>query len=463
MDSRNVTPVVLSAGAIASTLAYGGVDTLAFAGVQIAVVIFALFQFWRNGFPRIPRLTLLVLVITVAVPLLQLFPLPIRVISAVSPARVSFLQALSAPIAFAVGKCAITFNFFETQAAVLKLVCYLLVFLLSFQICRDRGRQPALIGTLIALGVFEACYGTFQYLTGWQYIFAFAKKIYTDSGTGTYINRNHFAGLLEMVLPFVMARILIRNPSPDGGNHTTWKRALVSLDASRLLRDLVVFVLIAVGLVFSLSRMGIFAATLGVSVVSVIVFFQTRSPVSLITVGIILAISLAYSTWIGLSPVVERFETLERPASAEQDRMPIWREAASLIRDYPLFGTGLGTYRWVNLHYQTHQLGSRFEHAHNDYLEFAADVGIPAASVLFGGLWVLAVLVALKSRLLPRTNQRILATACAGAMVAMLTHEVVDFNLQIPANAFIFAWISGTAAALLCLPETGKETDAPSF
>jgi O-antigen ligase len=104
------------------------------------------------------------------------------------------------------------------------------------------------------------------------------------------------------------------------------------------------------------------------------------------------------------------------------------------------------------MHYQTAPGTVRYEHAHNDYLEVAADMGIPAALLLFGSLWLLAWKVARKSLTFERRSEKRLAAACAGAMIALLIHSLTDFNLQIPANALIFSWVAGTAAALTSLP-----------
>ena len=443
-----MTPIVLALGAIVSALAFGGVETLAFAPVEAAIVLLAVVQFWRKGWPSVSRPTLWVLGIIVAIPLLQLLPLSAHILSTISPARVALARDLFSSIAPPGGAIVLSVNSHETQLAILRLLCYVLVFLLAFQAYPLRRGPSALILMLLLLGVFEAAYGTVQYLTGWQYIFTYAKHAYTDSGTGTYINRNHFAGLLEMVLPFAMARILVRVPSHEGVDRSRWKQMIVSPQSSHLLRDIVVFAMIVVGLVFSRSRTGIAAAIVGMVLVAGIVFLQTRRRSALVIAFLILVLPVGYSFWIGVNPVVERFEAVEMPGGLQRERLGVWPHTMNLIRDYPLWGTGLGTYRWANPHYQTYMLWGVFEHAHNDYLEFAADIGIPATVLLFGGFWVLAVKVARRAFSLDRTKDRILAAGCAGAMVALLIHEITDFNLQIPANAFIFAWIAGTAAAL---------------
>ena len=440
--------IVLGLGAVASVLALGGVETLAFAPAQAGVLIVATLTFWRRGFPSVSRPILGVLCGLFLLPLAQLIPLPHSWAAAISPARVRLAEALLAPFDSLADTLALSVSPYDTKLALLRLVCYLLVFLLGFEVYRSRGIAFGLKGTLVSIGVLEAVYGGVQYLTGWQYVFRYARWIPAFEATGTYVNRNHFAGLLEMVAPFLLAEILFVRWAAGSRRRSPWIDLVVSPLSSRLLLNLVLFALLSVGLVFSRSRMGITAGVVGMLVVGAIAFLQTRRRSVLLVLVLILSVPVAYSVWIGLNPVIERFEDLGRPGPLEEDRLPVWQDTVALVRDYPAAGTGLGTYRWANQHYQTSRFSGVYEHAHSDYLEFAAEIGIPGAALLFGSLWVLVIRVAQRTLVLERAREKILAAGCAGAMAAILLHSVTDFNLQIPANAFIFSWIAGTAAAL---------------
>ena len=79
------------------------------------------------------------------------------------------------------------------------------------------------------------------------------------------------------------------------------------------------------------------------------------------------------------------------------------------------------------------------DYAHNDYLQFAAELGIPAALVLFAALWVLVARTARHTLVAARTRDQILAAGCAGALVPLLVYSMAEFNFQIPANAFVYA------------------------
>ncbi len=439
--------------AAGTVLAFGGSHPLAIPLSNTAVAVLAVAVFWRTGFPSLSRPAVVVLILILAIPLVQIIPLPRFLLAWVSPMRLALQERLLTPFHLGLGAVPISVNPHATLLAFSKLVCYVLVFVLAFQIHRHRSGASLLVRALIGIGLFEAVYGIVQYLTGWQYIFTYAKVYYTEEATGTYINRNHFAGLLAMVLPFVLAGLLSGLFTDSPHRRRSWAGLLSSSRASRFLRDLVFFALLCLGVFFSRSRMGIVSAMVGLVLVLGVAAWQARRP-SVLAVGLIaLALPAAYTVWIGPEPVLKRFGELGGPTSF--DRLPIWRDTLALVQDYPWMGTGLGTYHWASLHYQSVAQDYLYDHAHNDYLEFAADIGIPVTVILFASLWFLVAKVARLALAVERTDQKILATGCAGAMLALLTHAIADFNFQIPGNALLFCWIAGTAAALSPNARTG--------
>jgi O-antigen ligase len=126
----------------------------------------------------------------------------------------------------------------------------------------------------------------------------------------------------------------------------------------------------------------------------------------------------------------------------------MWRDALPLLKEHPWLGTGFGTFPIAYTGGQTAFLGQFVNHAHNDYLEIASDLGIPAALILFGSiLFILA--GAIRSFLSgERDFDRIVALGCVGSIVAILLHSFADFNLYIPANALLFSAILGLAVSV---------------
>src|SRR5512135_339295 len=93
-SDRNATGMTLGLCAVVSVLAFGGVDTLAFAPVGLAITILAATQFWRTGFPAVPRSVWWIVGIVVGIPMMQLIPLSGRELAAISPARLALAQGV---------------------------------------------------------------------------------------------------------------------------------------------------------------------------------------------------------------------------------------------------------------------------------------------------------------------------------------------------------------------------------
>ena len=204
--------------AAASVLAFGGDQPIAWRLMVLTVGVLAFLVFWKTGWPDLPRIPAILVVLLMLIPWIQIIPLPRSVVAVLSPAWASTQQTILAPWGLAGDHLTLSVQPQSTVDAGLRLVCYLLAFLLAFHFHR-RG-VPAILPALLAgIGLFEAAYGLVQYFTGWNSIVFFASTFYTQGTTGTYINRNHFAGLLEIVLPFIVAGTLITRSRENRPGH----------------------------------------------------------------------------------------------------------------------------------------------------------------------------------------------------------------------------------------------------
>ncbi|MDA2912754.1 O-antigen ligase family protein [Acidobacteriia bacterium AH_259_A11_L15] len=336
----------------------------------------------------------------------------------------------------------------EVRDSFLLWVTYVCVFYLAFLVGRDSKLRQRLVLALLGLGLAESLYGLTQYLAGWPYVLTLRNPFYADRATGTFINPNHFSGLLEMVLPLGLGLVLYQLERLK--NTSRGRRGETGEQPLRLVFFFFLSLLIFLGILFSRSRMGIFSAL--AAVVGMFLLWATASWRRSRAVPVLLAFVLgagAFGLWLGLEPVVERFEALEASYLARQE---IWKDTVSLIKAHPFFGTGLGTFPLRYTEHQTTFLNRLVNQAHNDYLQFAAELGLVGAGLLFG------LILALLGRLIvafyraERGRDRFLLLGCCGSILALLFHSFADFNLQIPANALIFVTILGLGYAVSGTP-----------
>lgn len=436
----------LISGVVIAVLAFGGTEPASFAVVQVLLLgVAALVVIRSRETPKIsasPR-TYLIPALLTAVVLLQLCPLP-----------ANLFQQLTGRGNLGAGM-PLTFSFetYSTRTHFLILLTCFVAFYFARIVSEDRDRKRQLIASLLALGTLEAFYGLVQYLTGWQKIFFYVKKYDLEEATGTYINRNHYAGFLEMILPFSLALLFYeygKLRGSDSFSSANVKKLLTDQGLQRLVLWLAVAVVLFAAVLFSRSRMGIGATCASLLVIFGLAGasrFQGKMGFVLSVIFIVLSASLAL--WIGPGPIVGRFAGTQQEFEPHgQSRLSIWHDAEALVKAHPLLGTGLGTFPIAYTAVQTTFLGQFVNHAHNDYLELAIDLGLPAVALLFATI-VLILTNAVRTFLRVHGHfERSIALGCVGSMVAILLHSMTDFNLYIPANAILFAVVLGIATSV---------------
>src|SRR5256884_7762018 len=436
-----------------AVLAFGGTAPSFFALTQVIIFGFGVAFLLSRQFSRGPsfRIPVASPFLLVALVLLQICPLPVSLAPMFGRAR----DELPAGSHFTVSMAR-----YQTVSHLLLLVTYLTAFFLTLFLCQDRNAKKRLVFALVSLGAFEALYGLIQYLTGWQQIFTYVKKYYLEEATGTYINRNHFAGFLEMILPFAVvlalrwAALLSKNTS---SGTATLRKIASRTELLSLALWLFLATLLFVALVLSRSRMGIISIL--VSLVAILVLAGTASMPARTRVAVATSFflgALGLIVWIGSYPVMSRFETLGQEYNfSGQNRISIWRDTLGLIRHHPLLGTGLGSFSVVYPSVQTVFLTHLVEHAHCDYLEVASELGLPGAILAFGSIFSVLAQTGRQYRKAEESFDRAVSLGCIGSIVAILVHSLADFNLYIPANALAFT-------VILALAESnGHPAEAP--
>jgi O-antigen ligase len=207
---------------------------------------------------------------------------------------------------------------------------------------------------------------------------------------------------------------------------------------------------VLLAIIYSLSRMG-FLATLCAFFTLGALTMRPRlhsrawrwSSLGAITAGIALMF-----VFFPPNQLIERFADVSSTEKISADtRISLWKETMPLISEYRFFGCGLGGFESVFLKYQAVANNFKVEFAHNDYLQYLAELGIVGFSILAAILGGLLVQIFRNATEFNDETRRLLLVACAGAFVAILLHSFVDFNMYTPANAMTLAWIAGLGSA----------------
>jgi O-antigen ligase len=403
--------------------------------VALLAILYFAFTRRANFAPRLPanrRWALLALLVVAA---LQLIPLPLGLLRVLSPARAALsgpLGSIGTPVRAATLSVAPAASW-EWSITLLGLILtYLLVRELSH---RFEDRPWIVAAPLIAVATLQAALGLLQAVLG--------AASAAGGSTGSYANRNHFAGLLEMCLPFaVMGAVAAFYGSRSRSRRDTPLKS--ALQASGLLLCAAVMLLAVVA---SLSRMGFIAALAGLAVMGSLALARGRAGLLrwLPAAAIILA-ALAAFILLPTDQLIARFSDISSGEEiSSNDRALIWGDTLRLIGAYPIFGCGLGAFESALLPFKAVAPLLTVDYAHNDYLQLLAELGILGfAPLLFLAVVVYARAVRHAMRL-RGGPPAYLALATAGALTAIAIHSLADFNLYVPANAMLTVWLGALA------------------
>lgn len=308
----------------------------------------------------------------------------------------------------------------------------MLVFVYSFSLKTSVLR--ALVPVFLVIAAFEAVLGLAQYGAGL-------------SSSGTYANRDHLAGMLEMALPLSLALLAASLGSVVSSQrryYRSWRtklRAWLYTYCSRSTLYAMLSLGLLLGLIFTRSRSGIVLVML--MVVLCAIAFSSRLGGRNVygMMGTWVAAGLSLAVLVGLVPVLDRF-AYEDPL--KDARWTIYSSVLQAVNDYLPLGSGAGTFSQAFQRFHPNELTNVFiNHAHNDYLEWVMEGGIVAAVIIIG----LLVLYALRWLTLMMqagawSTFKFIQVGAGIGLFLILLHSLVDFNLHIPANQIYFAFLA---------------------
>jgi len=375
-------------------------------------------------------------------------PSPLCVVSAVLLTAYVLVRAWFSPVAY-----------MARTDAFMVAGCLLVYLITAFYLHATKARVWLLL-TLLGLAMVHVVIGIAQFKNGNEFmLFGFLRNGYDSRASGLLICPNHLAGYLEAI--GIMALSL-----------TVWSRFSAGAKLVTGYATAVCFF----GVVITGSRGGYLSSAGGLVAFTLISFWivgiYNRQGL-LRTVLISVAIAVLLAAGAGKLMLLNRHvrDRLDRISQSTQDvRIYNWQATLDQFKEAPLLGTGAGSHLWFGRQYRRPQIQADPIHSHGDYLELLAEYGVVGEVLLlaFLGLHLGVGLRNIRTITLrrlcntltvPRSDALALTVGAVSAVLTLMAHSVIDFNMHIPGNALLFAWILG----LLANPGTGKPDQAPAW
>ena len=448
-SGKSVSPVMAGAWlALAwSVLAFGGVYPWAYwplFALAAAVGMVGILQSRRDVFSANRRVAIAILAVAVPI-LVQLVPVPRDVLLAITPQTDEMLRQVDLAYATDPGPHPISLDPIATVRALAGFVCIGL-FVLGLSSRLSRQSAAGLVVGTIVLGVAVSLVAIVQRSVGSGLIYGFWKPLEGGVPYGPFVNRNHFAGWMVMVVSLSLGELCRRTASLGTARLPDWRARILwlsSAEASKAILLAGAVACMSVALVLTLSRSGIAAFAVALVVMGLFVRRHDGSARSKFALGAYLSILVLIGiVAAGAGAIVQRFAAANWTELG--DRRTAWTIALDMARDFPVTGTGINTFGYLSPVYTKNALPVHYGEAHNDYLQLAAEGGLLVGIPIAIALWLIVINVRQRFRDVDRSGYWVRAGAATG-VAAMAFQEIVDFSLQVPANALCFAMLLALA------------------
>jgi O-antigen ligase len=271
---------------------------------------------------------------------------------------------------------------------------------------------------------------------------------------GPFVNPNHFAGYIEMIVPLSIGLFLVKWRRMGKGQLRGIREFLITLGTEEGCKLILFsfFIILMVGALFLSSSRGGIISFLGSMVYLLFMIIKREKGRQNIFIIIGLMVSVfSLLIWMGIRPLIEEFSSIQ-DLSKDYDiqyRFQNWKDAVKLSRDFPLFGVGLEAFSRIFPKYKTIELQYYYLYLENDYLQLLCALGIFGFGIF---LWFILSFFRhigsgySKYRVEGISSVRyIFLYGCLTGLIAIMIHSFWDFNMHIPSNALLLSMLMGLA------------------
>jgi O-antigen ligase/tetratricopeptide (TPR) repeat protein len=293
-----------------------------------------------------------------------------------------------------------------------------------------------ILNAILMAGAGIALFGILQYL-------GVADRSWWDKPlflSATYVNHNHFAGLMEFTIPLSVGMVLSAK------------------DTGRKFLYIYCFLMLCTAFLLSMSRGGWLSLTVSMIFMTAMILRKNRARfIFFVFVLLIITLGLFISNTDYVHSLFERVSSY-----GELDfegRLEIWKGAAGIIKDNWLLGTGPGTFIYNFPKYRPAGFNAFANYAHNDYLQIASEMGIFALCLMIFIIWRIFKKALMTHRIARTSFKSWISLSLAAGVLSLSLHGLGDFNFYIPANVIIFTVFS----ALIFNISSKREKEYPQL
>ena len=321
---------------------------------------------------------------------------------------------------------------YATQSAALLYCAYGLLCFLTVQSLRRGYQIKALAWLFSGYGAGLALFALIQGISSNGKLYWLRTPRSGGWIYGPYVNHNHYAGLMEMLVPIPLVVAL---------DH--------SIPAARRATAAVAAALMATTIFLSGSRGGMLAFGAEMAILGAVLIRRGKSRKVALTLGAFLLLVVGMLTWLGGGELTARIASVRTDAHPDLStsmRLNIDRDALKMFSRKPVLGWGLGVFPTIYPQYRSFYTNMFVNQAHNDYVQLLVEVGALGFATM---LWFLGVSYYRGVKKLnnwTKDPNGAVALAALLGITGILVHSLVDFNLQIPANAALFYVLCSVAA-----------------
>ncbi|MCW5213359.1 O-antigen ligase family protein [Desulfobulbus sp. TB] len=374
--------------------------------------------------------------------------LPKEWIVMLSPVRSSFLEAAHQLASIDIQYASLGYNSnatILTASFLFALFCYAAT--LKILLRSDRSFLRKILFICLAVGLFEAVYGLIQATNPHLGVLWLSDiKQFRGMARGTIIYKNQYAALMNMIWPLTVGLALLqfRTAPPNRDSKDSCKKKIrVDDTANRRLKGFFFLFLSSItmlAVLFSQSRGGILSMIFILFILLIFLPVNLKNKFLLSAFFIFFAIS--YGSIIGFTSIFDRFMLFQQGGEI---RFNIWLSSLPMLRDHLFVGTGIGAYILLSpIYLKQFPENIAFDRVHNDYLEFAIELGLPLALFFLCILFCLLFLQIKK--IWPYTKKELhrlaspvlVSLVSSAAIIGFIMHGIVDFGWRLPANLLYF-------------------------